>query len=105
MLYHEGSFLQVIEGDKEAIHRLYFDNICSDNRHKNITTIFDDEVGRRSFSDWSMGFKQISNNNWLELDGYLDISNKKKLSDTISLGSEEVIMLIKSYSDVNKLDL
>lgn len=105
LLYHEGAFLQVIEGEKEVIHKLFYDKICLDNRHKNITKLLDYEIEERSFSDWSMGFKQISNNNWSELEGYLDIRNTKKFSQIASSGTPEVITLIKSYTDVNQLSL
>lgn len=103
LLYHEGSILQVLEGEKNVIHALYYDKICMDNRHKNIILLLDDDVEERSFSDWSMGFKQISNHDWSELEGHLDIGNVKKLSQIASSGTPEVITLIKSFSDVNQL--
>ena len=35
LLYHEGSIIQVLEGEKEQVHSLY-QTISRDPRHKNI---------------------------------------------------------------------
>lgn len=103
LLYHQGSFLQVIEGEKEAVHELFFNKISFDIRHKDIIKLLDDDIRERNFSDWSMGFKQISNQDWSKLEGYIDIGNIKKFSKVAECGNPEVITLIKSFADVNQL--
>ena len=62
LLYADGSFLQVIEGD-EPILRKTFSSICADQRHKDIKTLFDETIDIRNFSEWSMGFRRLQNNN------------------------------------------
>lgn len=105
LLYHQGSFLQVIEGEKDVVHDLFSKKISLDKRHNGIILLLDGEIKERSFSDWSMGFKQISNHDWSELKGYLDIGNTQKFSKIANCGNPEVITLIKSFSDVNQLRL
>jgi len=51
--YNNGYYLQVIEGDNEAIAQLHY-NLFKDNRHKNIQTILDINVNHRYFSHWGL---------------------------------------------------
>ena len=55
LLYLEGDFLQVLEGRKIDVVHL-FNKIKKDSRHKLIITIFDNEINKRQFPEWSMGF-------------------------------------------------
>jgi hypothetical protein len=55
LLYHGGSFLQVLEGPAEAVDAV-FRTINADNRHGNIRLLYRDEITAPEFGDWSMGF-------------------------------------------------
>jgi hypothetical protein len=58
MLYHSGSFLQILEGDDDNVNAL-FSIIERDKRHTNVKIIYRDIAdgnGEREFEDWSMGF-------------------------------------------------
>ena len=59
LLYAEGSFFQVLEGGAEKID-LLFEKIGSDQRHHSITTIIHEPILERSFSDWTMGYADIT---------------------------------------------
>lgn len=104
LLYHEGSILQILEGEKERLYTLY-NKIRLDRRHKGVIKMIDSPINERSFGDWSMGFKQISNHDWSELKGYLDIDNNNKLSQISKSVSEDVVTMIKSFGNVNQLRL
>ncbi len=58
LLYHEGSFLQVLEGDKAVVETLYA-TIAEDPRHANAMLLFKNEATERSFDQWTMGFRQL----------------------------------------------
>lgn len=58
LLYSEGNFMQIIEGEKDDIQNLY-GNIKKDLRHKNIITVINEPITKRTFSDWKMGFSII----------------------------------------------
>lgn len=103
LLYHDGSILQVLEGEKEVIEDLFYNKICFDKRHHGIIELLNNEIKDRSFEEWSMGFKQISIEDWAELKGHIDISNIKKFSQVINSASIDIINMIKSFSDVNQL--
>ena len=59
LLYHDGNFIQVLEGPKRAVQGTY-DRIVQDGRHLAIQTLLIREVENRLFPDWTMGYKRIS---------------------------------------------
>ena len=59
MFFHNNRFLQALEGKADAIDELYA-KIKRDPRHKNVTTLFEDEITSRSFSEWSMKYVDMS---------------------------------------------
>ncbi len=58
LLYSDGNFLQIIEGEKKAILKLY-SKISIDSRHKNIIKVFEGIVDSREYPNWRMGFNVI----------------------------------------------
>jgi Sensors of blue-light using FAD len=56
LLYHHGEFVQLLEGEREAVRQLYYDVLCKDVRHTALTVAWEQAVHHRSFPDWSMGF-------------------------------------------------
>jgi len=69
LLYNDGMFIQVIEGEIKRIIDL-FDLVKSDSRHKNIVQILKEPIQKRSFPDWSMGFKRITNEDLESIQGF-----------------------------------
>jgi len=59
LLFSEGSFFQVLEGDEKTLDEL-FTAIAADPRHKRVTKIIDEPIARRDFSAWSMGFAEAA---------------------------------------------
>ena len=59
LLYCEGNFLQVIEGDLATLDTLY-QKILGDPRHEDIIQIFHEPIATRAFGDWSMGYQDVS---------------------------------------------
>lgn len=55
LLYIDGDFLQILEGEKEAVQNL-FELIKIDNRHKSIITVFNNAIEKIEFPNWSMAF-------------------------------------------------
>ena len=100
MLYNEGSILQVLEGEEEVVHTTY-DTIRRDNRHHGLIKMIDFGIKERNFTDWSMGFKQISNNEWSQIEGYFDLTNKEKFNLLLMSESSDIITLIKSFANVS----
>ena len=55
LLYHEGSFLQALEGDQGVLESLYA-KIGKDKRHHRVVALLRRNVERRLFDQWQMGF-------------------------------------------------
>jgi len=54
-----GRFMQILEGSKEEVERL-FDKIKQDSRHINIITLDNALCHDRNFESWQMGFTSLS---------------------------------------------
>lgn len=59
LLHHEGSFLQVLEGDQEVVESLY-SLIDKDDRHGDSRVLLREDEVERSFGEWTMGFFRAS---------------------------------------------
>jgi hypothetical protein len=59
LLFHEGSFLQVLEGEEAALEAL-FSIISADKRHDHVVKLLAREVADRHFAGWNMGFVSMS---------------------------------------------
>jgi len=49
-----GVFMQVLEGGRSAVSRLY-NKIAQDRRHSDVELLSYEEIGERNFAGWSMG--------------------------------------------------
>jgi hypothetical protein len=54
LCYSEGIFLQVLEGGRSAVNRLY-NRITADARHHGAELMLYEEISERRFAGWSMG--------------------------------------------------
>jgi len=72
LLYKSGNFMQMLEGEKDAVSSLY-ESIKKDIRHKNVITIISDDIKDRNFEFWSMGFYNMDKASELpEYNEYID---------------------------------
>jgi len=68
LLYANGTFLQVLEGPDQVIDDLV-EIIKKDSRHTNIKMLYRKPIERRQYSDWSMGFKRLSDQDLKDVEG------------------------------------
>lgn len=70
LLYMSQSFLQVLEGEHEALSTTYM-KIVRDERHSDLRLLREQSRSTRMFPDWSMGFQHIDDEQLaLDLPGY-----------------------------------
>ncbi|MBQ0736432.1 BLUF domain-containing protein [Aquimarina celericrescens] len=75
LIYSEGNFFQVLEGEEEIVKRM-FERIKKDSRHYNIIKMLDKEMNDHSFSEYHSSFTVISDHySQTELQEFL---NKEK---------------------------
>jgi hypothetical protein len=72
LLYHNGYFMQLLEGPKENVDQL-FDVIARDPRHKNVRLIGRYSINDRSFNEWNMGYQKLSESDLRRHEGFSDI--------------------------------
>lgn len=70
LVYVDGSFLQIIEGEEDSVKRL-MEKISGDLRHETVTILQSGEITSAVFSDWKMAYvsatpEQIAE--WIGLD-------------------------------------
>ncbi len=59
LYYGDGHFFQYLEGEGEAVRRLY-SRIARDSRHHEVTTLIEEPISEMTFRDWSMKYVPIS---------------------------------------------
>ena len=97
LLYRDGNILQCLEGPEPEVRQAY-DAISRDPRHRGVMTLVEEQVAERSFTDWSMGFKDLSADEGGELEGFNDFLRSGEL-DYLGDKAEPVFHLIKVFRD------
>ena len=55
----QGLYLQVLEGERAAVNRLYL-RIAADPRHDDVNLLLFEEIAKPRFSGWSMALVELS---------------------------------------------
>lgn len=74
LLYLQGKFIQVLEGEREAVINLY-ERIRHDPRHRKVATVVEGESPNRIFQNWSMGFKHLTQTDFYQQSGFLEMDD------------------------------
>lgn len=80
LLYKDGSFIQLLEGEQSVVRELYR-RIIGDPRHSAATLVMEEEVPERLFSDWSMGFRDLSDPDVQSTPGYSQFMNTRRFTE------------------------
>lgn len=86
LLYYNGYFSQILEGNKEDVLYIY-NKIVQDSRHENVELLWDGETDKRYFPNWNMSFfspetqsETLYVNNYIMLSQFSDVSSGSTLS-------------------------
>jgi Sensors of blue-light using FAD len=99
LIYLQERFIQVLEGDRSTIKRLYT-KIEKDARHQKVSVLLEGESEERIFKNWSMGFKNLSLTDFNELSGFQDIDAFFK-KENISNESSATLIFLKLFYKKN----
>ncbi len=58
LIYYDGTFVQLLEGEKQNVLELY-KKIKSDDRHIDVHMFSEDDIQARAFPDWGMAYFPI----------------------------------------------
>ena len=99
LLFKEGNFLQVLEGESSTVIAL-FKKISKDPRHRKVVALSQAPIHQKDFPDWSMGFKKYNSGEKILLPGYtnfLDLPlNSKKFQENPSRAMQLLTSFKKS---------
>lgn len=84
LLYMESRFIQVLEGDEATVLSLYSD-IQEDPRHFNVTVLVQNNIDKRMFPDWTMGYKNIDLEHYRNIPGLNLFLDKDSVSEPYRL--------------------
>jgi len=98
LLYGNGTFLQAIEGDEEVIDKLV-ETIDADPRHTDIRVLKRKSIPSRQYSDWSMGFDQVTEDNIGPIEGATDFGPADFNFDYLVGHGPVVDMLMRRYGE------
>ena len=73
LLYHQGKFVQVLEGEEEELRKL-MKKIATDTRHTNVQILIDEDIPQRGFDQWNMDFFNLSDKESLDYEAMKEIS-------------------------------
>jgi len=95
LVYAEGSFFQVLEGNAVAVDGV-FDKIGADPRHEQVTQIIREPIAGRAFGDWSMGYSRMTRDDIEGIDGLNDFFGKASCLAQIDGG--RAMKLLRTFS-------
>jgi hypothetical protein len=98
LLYRDGTFLQALEGEPDAVDALYA-RIARDSRHTNITVIHRGQIYARSFTQWAMGFNTISDEDLKRLPGYSNILGSAEDFAGLVARPGQASVLLEAFKD------
>ena len=96
LLYHDGIFMQFIEGEKENILALY-EVIRQDLRHEHVKTIAEGEQEGRKLSDWAMGFRAFTGGQEITVPGYINLSENTLIFEAEGPNSHPALAPLKAF--------
>src|SRR3954465_12203500 len=76
LLYKDGNFMQVLEGEDETVRALAAE-IERDRRHKAFTILTTDTIAERQFHNWSMAFNNLERRDSMDFPGYSEFLNDR----------------------------
>ena len=71
LLYSEGTFFQVLEGDRPVVEDL-LERLTKDKRHERVRKIILEPIEERAFTQWTMGYAKVTKQELAEIPGLSD---------------------------------
>ncbi len=96
LLYKDGNFMQVIEGEEAVVRGLY-SKLQSDPRHFGFLTLLEEKITQRQFADWSMGFKNLNDPAVLEVEGYRNYQDTSFTDQSFSQHPSRAKKLLETF--------
>ncbi|NCV61997.1 MAG: BLUF domain-containing protein [Betaproteobacteria bacterium] len=96
LIYGNGTFLQSIEGEDEAVKSIV-DKISQDQRHRGFKILRKELATERFYTDWSMRFERLTEESLRKVPGLREFAIKKFNRDYLDTHVEIADLLIDSH--------
>ena len=96
LLYHDGDFMQLLEGGEQAVRTTY-ERILQDSRHRGCLLLITRHVAERTFPDWSMGFRDFASGEVQATPGYSGFLNQKTGKEGLPSQPSQALALLQSF--------
>ena len=96
LLYSDGNFFQVLEGEPDSVDGMY-KKLHLDKRHQQLTMIVREPIAKRYFADWSMGFSSITPEELNQVEGLNDFFHEG--SCFVGLDSGRAKKLLAAFAE------
>jgi len=96
LLYRGGNFLQVLEGEAQAVEAIYR-IIEQDPRHRQVTHILRQTVSQRIFHEWEMGFTNLDTTDVKHFPGYTDFLSSPFTPDVFAVNPSRAYIFLESF--------
>ena len=96
LLFRDGAFFQVLEGNREAVEAVYV-RIEQDKRHSRVTKVILEPIEERAFAEWTMGYSAVSSKELAEIPGLNDFFAKGQ--SFLSLGEGRAKALLGDFKE------
>lgn len=98
LLYRDGNFMQVLEGEEPMVRDLYA-RIERDPRHQGSIILLEESLKRRQFGEWSMGFRDLNDREVHALPGFSQFMNKALVADNFRYDPTGCLRLLSIFRD------
>jgi hypothetical protein len=98
LLYQDGNFLQVLEGEESAVTELYA-RIEQDPRHYDVSLIMKRPITEPTFDEWEMGFTNLdaAKDELQEVPGYTDFLTKPISPSNLSDNPSRAFIFLNTF--------
>lgn len=96
LLYKNRRFIQLLEGPRDAVEKIYRD-IREDDRNAGNIVIEKSEIENRLFSDWKMGFENLDHYDMSEIEGYTDFLNQSVPLEEVASDVDQFVSLFYHF--------
>lgn len=96
LLYKDGSFFQILEGDKEVVETL-FEKISKDKRHNQIIKVIMEPIEECSFAEWTMGYPKLTDKELAKIPGLNDFYSNE--NSYLEVGEGRTKTLLAAFKE------
>lgn len=96
--FKRGNFMQVLEGTDDALKDVWR-RISGDPRHHTIIVLDEGEHDTRMFGDWSMGFRNVDENDLAKFAGFSELGSDAFWQDAKKQALPDALSTLRSFYD------